>query len=84
MPADIQVGPATRRVPQSRRWLPWVVTAMVVGFVIINWADKALLGGIIADRTSLRWVLFTMSALWSLTSLPVLLGPVSASQVEAS
>jgi len=27
---------------------------MVVGFVIINWADKALLGGIIADRTSLR------------------------------
>jgi len=56
---------------------------MVVGFVIINWADKALLGGIIADRTRCAGCCSPVG-LWSLTSLPVLLGPVVASQVEAS
>jgi MFS family permease len=108
VPADIQVGLVTSHVSRARRWQPWLVTALIVGFVIINWADKALLGlvaqpvmhefgltaaqfgllgsafsflfsvtaligGVVADRTSLRWVLFAMSALWALTSLPVLL-----------
>ena len=77
MPADIQVGPATTRVPQSRRWLPWVVTAMVVGFAIINWADKALLG-LVAQPVIQEFGL--TAAQFGLLGL----GPVSASQVEAS
>lgn len=32
----------------------------------------AFLGGMIADRVALRWVLFTLAALWSLTAVPVL------------
>ncbi|HJQ48087.1 MAG TPA: MFS transporter [Amycolatopsis sp.] len=78
-----------------------------LSFVVINWADKAILGliagpvmkefglsaaqfgfvgssfsflfsitalvgGVIADRTSLRWMMFALAALWSLTTVPVL------------
>ena len=87
--------------------MPWLVTATVLLFVVINWADKAivgliaqpvmkelglsaaqfgfvgsafsflfsisaLIGGIIADRTSMRWMMFALAALWSLTTVPVL------------
>lgn len=97
--------------PSYRPAMAWVITGMLVIFIAINWADKALFGliaqpvaeelglsstqvgmlgsaffflfsitgltvGFIADRVKVKWVLFTLAALWSVAQLPVL---VSAS-----
>ncbi|WP_433506351.1 MFS transporter [Pseudonocardia halophobica] len=91
----------------------WSVTAMAVLFIVVNWADKAILGiaaqplmadlgltaadigfigsafyflfsitgvvtGFVADRVGMRWVLFTLALLWSVTQLPVLLWATGA------
>ena len=53
------------------------LTAAQFGFLASSFSFlfsiTALLGGIIADRFALRWVLFTLAILWSLTALPVLI-----------
>jgi len=88
----------------------WLVSVMLVFLMLVNWADKAVLGlvavplmedlgisnseygllssaiyflfsasavgaGFIANRRSVKWMLFIMVALWSLTQFSIWLAP---------